>query len=107
MKIFPWLVAGVGVGIAAYIVSSQSSTQPTAQDESEYAAGRSRIWGAKQALAGTGTGLVGKLKGSWGSAIGDDSLADEGFADQMVGSVKKSAGEAAGVLGDTINDLNG
>ena len=99
MKIFPWLVAGVGVGVAAYVILSQSSVGMAGQEDLKYAAGRSKMWGAKQGLAGTGKGMVGKVKEGVGKALEDDDLANEGVGDQLIGTVKTSAGRAANALG--------
>jgi len=107
MKALPWFIAGVGVGIAAYVVLNQPGPQyTTGNDDVEYAAGRTTFWGSKQRLSGTGRGLVGKLKEGVGRVTGDDQLADQGIADQVAGAVKDTAGQAAQAVGQTIHELN-
>ena len=107
MRALPWVIAGVGVGIAAYIVLNQTGPQyATGDDDVEYAADRTALWGSKQRLSGTGAGLAGRLKEGVGRITGDGQLADEGVADQVVGAVKDTAGKAAQVAGQTIHDLN-
>ena len=107
MKALPWILAGIGVGIATYVVLNQPGPQyATGNDDVEDAAAKTSLWGSKQRLSGTGGTLVGKLKEGVGRATGDDQLADEGVADQVVGAVKNTAGDAAHALGETIHQLN-
>jgi uncharacterized protein YjbJ (UPF0337 family) len=107
MKALAWIMAGVGVGIAAYIVLNQPGLQSaTGDDDVEYAAGRTTLWGSKQRVAGTGGGLAGKLKEGIGRATGDEQLTNEGVTEQVVGSVKNAAGKVAQTAGQTIHDLN-
>ena len=107
MKALPWIIAGAGAGIAAYIVLNNPGPRyATGNDDVEYAADRTTFWGSKQRLFGRGGGLVGKLKEGAGRATGDDQLADEGVTDQVVGAVKDAAGGFAQAAGQTIHDLN-
>jgi uncharacterized protein YjbJ (UPF0337 family) len=107
MKTLTWILAGVGVGLAAYLVLNQPGPQySTGDDDVENFADDTSFWGTKQRLAGTGRGLAGKVKEGVGRAAGDDQLATEGIADQVVGSVRDTAGKAAHAVGETINDLN-
>lgn len=107
MKALPWVIAGVGVGLAAYFVLNQPGAQfATGNDDVEDAAGKTANWGSKQRLKGTGGGLVGKIKEGVGRATGDDQLASEGVADQAMGAVKDAAGQAAHAVADTIHNLN-
>jgi uncharacterized protein YjbJ (UPF0337 family) len=107
MKALPWLIAGVGFGLAAYFVLNQPGPQyATGNDDIEDAAGRTTFWGSKQRVRGAGRDLVGKLKEGAGRIAGDDDLAGEGVADQVIGAVKDTAGQAAQTVGETIHDLN-
>jgi uncharacterized protein YjbJ (UPF0337 family) len=107
MKALTWVIAGVGAGIAAYIVLNQPGPQyASGDDDVEYVAGRATFWGSKQRISGAGSGLAGKLKEGIGRATGNERLEGEGFADQVAGTVKETAGEAAQVAGQTIHDLN-
>jgi uncharacterized protein YjbJ (UPF0337 family) len=107
VKTFAWIVAGIGVGIAAYVVLNQPGPQyATGNDDVEDAAGRATLWGSKQRLYGTGGDLAGKVKEGIGRITGDDQLADEGVTDQVVGAVKDTAGRVAQAAGQTIHDLN-
>ena len=107
MKTFPWIFVGVGFGVLAYIVLNQPGPQyATGDGDVEYAAGKTTLWGSKQRLKGAGGSLAGKIKEGLGQATGDDQLANEGAADQLVGAIKDTAGKAAQVAGQTIHDLN-
>jgi uncharacterized protein YjbJ (UPF0337 family) len=107
MKALPWVIAGAGVGIAAYVVLNQPGPQyATGNDDVEYAAGRTSFWGSKQRLSGTGRGLAGRVKEGVGRVTGDDQLADQGVADQVAGAVKDTAGQAAQAVGQAIHELN-
>jgi uncharacterized protein YjbJ (UPF0337 family) len=107
MKAFPWIFVGIGFGVLAYIVLNQPGPRyATGDDDVEYAAGRTTLWGSKQRLAGTGRGVAGRIKEDLGQATGNDQLANEGAGDQLVGAIKDTAGKAAQVAGQTIHDLN-
>jgi uncharacterized protein YjbJ (UPF0337 family) len=107
MKALPWVIAGAGVGIAAYVVLNQPGPRyATGNDDVEYAAGRTSFWGSKQRLSGTGRGLAGRVKEGVGRVTGDDQLADQGVADQVAGAVKDTAGQAAQAVGQAIHELN-
>ena len=107
MKALSWGIAGVAVAFVAYIVLNQPGPQyATGDDDVEYAAGRTALWGSKQRLSGTGRGLAGRLKEGIGRAAGNDQLAGEGIGDQVAGAVKDTAGKVAQAAGQTINDLN-
>lgn len=107
MKAFAWIFAGVGFGVLAYIVLNQPGPEyVTGNDDLEYAAGKTTLWGSKQRLAGTGGGLAGRAKEGLGQAIGDDQLAAEGAADQAVGAIKDTAGKAAQAAGQALHEVN-
>jgi uncharacterized protein YjbJ (UPF0337 family) len=107
MKGLTWLLAGVGVALAAYIVLNQPGPQyATGDDDVEYAADRTALWGSKQRVSGTGGRLAGRLKEGLGRATGSDQLAGEGVADQLAGAVKDTAGKVAQAAGQTIHELN-
>jgi uncharacterized protein YjbJ (UPF0337 family) len=107
MKALAWVITGVGAGIAAYIVLNQPGPRyATGNDDVEYAAGRTTLWGSKQRISGVGGGLAGKLKEGIGRATGNEQLAGDGVTDQIAGAVKETAGKAAQAAGQTIHDLN-
>lgn len=107
MKGFTWLIAGVGLALAAYVVLNQPGPRyATGNDDVEDAADRTALWGSKQRLSGTGGRLAGRLKEGLGRATGDDRLAGEGVADQVAGAVKDTAGQVAQAAGETIHELN-
>jgi uncharacterized protein YjbJ (UPF0337 family) len=107
MKALGWILAGLGVGLVTYIVFNQPGPQyATGNDDIEDAAGKTSLWGSKQRITGAGTSLVGKLKEGVGQATGDPDLADEGVADQVIGAVKDTAGQAAHAVGATIHEMN-
>ncbi len=108
MRALPWIVAGVGVSVAAYFVLNQPGPQfATGNGNIEDAAGKPAFWGSKQRVRGTGGGLVEKLKEGVGRATGDDQLETEGLVEQAVGTVRDTAGQAAHAVADTIHELNG
>jgi uncharacterized protein YjbJ (UPF0337 family) len=107
MRAFPWLIAGVGLGLAAYFVSNQPGPQyATGNDDIEDAAGKTAFWGSKQRVKGTGRSLGGKLKEGIGHVTGDDQLETEGVVDQVAGTVQDAAGQAAHAVADSIHELN-
>jgi uncharacterized protein YjbJ (UPF0337 family) len=107
MKALTWVIAGVGAGIAAYIVLNQPGPQyATGDNDVEYAAGRTTLWGSKQRISGIGGGLAGKLKEGVGRVTGDEQLAGDGVTDQIAGAVKETAGKAAQTVGQTLHELN-
>ena len=107
MKSFPWIVAGVAVGFAAWLVLNPPSPQyTTGSADLDDAADRTGLWGSKQRLTGKGRSFVGKMKEGFGRATGDYDLADEGVVDQISGTVKDAAGQAAHAVSNTIRDLN-
>src|ERR1700692_2462842 len=107
MKALTWVIAGVGAGIAAYIILNQPGPRySTGDDDVEFAADRATLWGSKQRFYGTGSGVAGKVKESIGRITGDEQLAGEGVVDQVAGAVKDTAGKAAQAVGQTVHDLN-
>ena len=107
MKVLAWLMAGVGAGIAAYIILNQPGPRyATGDGDVEYGADRAALWGSKQRVYGAGTGLAGKVKEGIGRITGDDQLAVEGVVDQAAGAVKDTAGKVAQAVGQTVHDLN-
>jgi uncharacterized protein YjbJ (UPF0337 family) len=107
MKRFAWVIAGVSVAVAAYIVLIQPGSEYMSdEDEVDYAADRTSLWGTKQRFSGTGGRLVGRVKEGLGKAAGNDQLAGEGVADQVAGAVQDTAGKVAQVAADTVHELN-
>lgn len=105
MKAFPWIIAGIAFGAAAYYLAN--APQPRYADRDvEDAANESSLWGGKQRVKGTGGTLLGKAKEGFGHATGNDSLEAEGVGDQVVGEVKDAAGKVAGAVGDTLHEWN-
>lgn len=104
MKVFPWIVAGVGIGLAVYVI--QNAPAPQSADGVDDAAAKASGWGAKQRVKGTGGSLVGKLKEGVGNATGDDELAGKGVLDQAVGTVKDAAGQVASAVGEGLHQAN-
>jgi uncharacterized protein YjbJ (UPF0337 family) len=102
----PWILAGIGVGfVLAYVTLSEPQTE-TGWDSAENAADRAWRWGSKARLSGAGRNAAGRFKEGVGRVLGDNDLADEGVADQFVGTVKSEAGELAQAVGETIHNLN-
>ncbi len=107
MKALPWLLAGVGAGIAAYYILNQPGPQyATGNDDIEDAARGVSSWGSKQRITGAGGDIVDKVKEGVGRITGNDEVAGEGVFEQVAGAVKDTVGEAAQAAGETIHELN-
>jgi len=108
MKGLPWIGVGVGVGAdLAYVMLNVPRPQTeTGWASVQNAANKAWRWGSKARLSGAGTNTVGRFKEGLGRVLGDNDLADEGVADQLVGTVKTGAGTLAHAVGETIHDLN-
>jgi len=107
MKALPWILAAVGIGVAAYVVANTPGPQyATGNDDVESAARKTSQWGSKKRVTGTGTRLGGKIKQGLGNLTGNPDLADQGVGDQIAGSVKDAAGAVAQAAGQTLHDLN-
>jgi uncharacterized protein YjbJ (UPF0337 family) len=107
MKTFPWILAAVGLGVAAYVVMNTPGPEyASGNDDIENAARKTAAWGSKNRIKGTGTNLRGKLKEGIGNLTGDPDLANEGLVDQVAGSVKDAAGAVAQAAGETIHEFN-
>lgn len=107
MKSLPWLIAAVGIGVAAYVVMNTPGPEySTGNDSVEGAARRTSQWGSKNRVGGTGNSVVGKLKEGVGRVTGNADLQNEGVGDQVAGSVKNAAGTVAQAAGQTLHDLN-
>ncbi len=107
MKSLPWILAAVGLGVAAYVVMNTPGPEyATGNDSIEDAARRTAAWGSKNRITGTGTNLGGKLKEGIGNLTGNPDLADEGVVDQVAGSLKDAAGSVAQAAGQTLHEFN-
>jgi uncharacterized protein YjbJ (UPF0337 family) len=104
----PWIVAGIGAGIAAtYFLMNQPRLQSdTSYDSVEEGAARTFGWGSKARVTGAGRNIVGRMKEGVGRLTGRDDIAGEGVMDQAEGSVRNAAGTVAQAAGETIHDLN-
>lgn len=107
MKTLAWLTAGVGIGLATYLIMNAPQPQyATGSDDMEDAARRTSGWGSKHRLTGTGSDMVGRVKEGLGNLTGNDRLANEGAADQLAGSAESGVGKFAQAAGQTLHDLN-
>lgn len=107
MKPLLWFAAGIGLSLAAFLILTSPEPQyETGSTDVERAARKASGWGAKQRVEGTGTGLLGKVKEGLGNLSGDEQLAGQGIGDQVAGTAKKVAGEAAQAAGQVLHDLN-
>jgi uncharacterized protein YjbJ (UPF0337 family) len=103
----PWILAGIGIGFAAYILLNTPGPEySTGSDDLEDAARGTSHWGSKKRVSGSGQGLVGKAKEGIGNLVDNDDLAGEGVLDQATGAVKDAAGQVAQAAGQTLHDLN-
>ncbi len=107
MKSLPWILAALGLGVAAYVVINTPGPEyATGNDSIESAARKTSAWGSKNRVTGKGTNLGGKIKEGIGNLTGNPNLADEGLADQVAGSLKDAAGSVAQAAGQTIHEFN-
>lgn len=107
MKAVPWIIAGMGVGLATYFFLNRSGPEYVAgSDDVDGAAEKAVAWGTKRRIFGAGHSVAGKLKTRLGEVIGDDNLSAQGAAEQIGGAIENSSGQAAQVIGQTIHDLN-
>lgn len=108
MKGLPWIIAGVGIGVAVTLVLFNESQPDYAAgyDGVEGAARKSFGWGAKKQAEGKVGSFAGAVKEGVGKLTGNEDLADEGTADRVVGDVKDAAGHLGQAVGQTIHDLN-
>ncbi|MDQ2833749.1 MAG: CsbD family protein [Acidobacteriota bacterium] len=108
MKALPWILVGVGVGIATTVLLFNGSGPEyfTGYDGVESAARKSFGWGAKQQAEGKVGSFAGAIKRGVGQLTGNEDLANEGTADRVAGGVKDAAGQLGQAVGQTIHDLN-
>ncbi len=107
MKTFAWLAAGIGLGLAIYLIANAPEAQyATGSDDLEDAARSTAGWGTKQRATGLGANVAGRVKEGLGNLTGNQNLADEGVVDQFAGNVKEGAGKFAQAAGQTLHDLN-
>ena len=106
MKALPWIVAGIGVGILAYIAfANRELWYVIESDGIEKAARKTFGWGTRQRAAGTGGQVIGKLKEGLGRVSGDGDLAAVGLADQIGGAARGAVGSVAQAAAEMMHDL--
>lgn len=107
MKTIAWLAAGIGIGLAVYLIANGQEPQyATGSDNVEGAARNASGWGTKQRATGMGSNVVGRVKEGIGNFTGNPDLADEGVGDQVEGNVREGVGKFAQAAGQTLHDLN-
>ena len=108
MKALPWIIAGVGIGVGVTILLFNDSEPDyaTGYNGVERAARKTFNWGTRRQAEGKVGSVAGAIKEGVGRLTGDDEMADEGAADQVVGNVKDAAGQLGQAVGETIHDLN-
>ncbi len=103
----PWIIAIATLGTAAYVIINLPQTQTSGSNpDVDTAANKTSAWGTKQRVTGTGGDLLGKLKEGVGNVTGDSQMQGEGAVDQVVGTVKDAAGQAAHAVSDTLHEAN-
>ncbi len=96
MKKLPWIVGGVGVGLAAFVLVRRIAPgYADAGSDIDHASGKMSLWGWKARLKGKGTSLAGGLKEKTGHALNNEQLVAEGLGDKAVGAVENTAGHAS------------
>lgn len=107
MKAFPWILAAVGLGVAAYVLANSTGPEyETGYNSVEDAARKTAHWGSKSRITGAGTNLAGKIKEGVGNLTGNADLANQGAVDQVAGSLKDAAGSVAQAAGKTLHEFN-
>ena len=108
MKTVLWLAGLSALGFVAYVILTNNdlSGRLQASNDVDEAGNQIGSWGTKQRVTGTGSQLGGKLKEGLGQLTGDEQTETSGVVDQVTGSVKDAAGQAAHAVEDTIHDLN-
>jgi uncharacterized protein YjbJ (UPF0337 family) len=108
MRALPWIIAGVGIGVGVTILLFNESEPDyaTGYDGVEHAARKTFGWGTKKRAEGKVRSFAGTIKEDVGRLTGDNQMADEGAADQVLGNVKDAAGQFGHAVGETIHDLN-
>ncbi len=107
MKTFGWLFAGIGIGLAVYLVANAPQPEyATGSDNLEDAARNTAGWGMKQRAKGLGSNIAGRVKEGLGNLTGNPDLAGSGVADQVAGDLREGAGKFAQAAGQTLHDLN-
>ena len=107
MKAMPWIVAGLGVGIAAYVVADRLA--PAYADLGnvvENASGKLSLWGWKERLLGKGKGVAGRVKEQTGKVLHNEHLVAEGLQDRIVGKVDGAAGYASVRAGEALHVMD-
>jgi uncharacterized protein YjbJ (UPF0337 family) len=107
MKTLLWLTAGVGLGLAGYMILNMPGPRyATGSEDVEDTARSVTGWGTKQTVKGATGNLLGRVKERVGNFAGDNDLADQGVGDQVAGAARKTAGKFAKAAGQTLHDLN-
>ncbi|HEX4154304.1 MAG TPA: CsbD family protein [Acidobacteriaceae bacterium] len=104
-----WLTAGVGLGIAAYLIFNTPAPRYATGSEDEDVEDAARAtahWGTRQKARGAGSDVLGRVKQGIGNLTGSDQLADEGTGDRIAAAVQHTAGDVAQAAGQTLHDLN-
>lgn len=104
MKKLPWIVGGVGAGLAAYFLVNRIAPEyADVGSDIENASGKMSLWGWKARIKGKGTSLVGALKERAGQALNNEQLVAEGLGDKAVGAVEDTAGHASQKVGEALH----
>jgi uncharacterized protein YjbJ (UPF0337 family) len=109
MRVLPWIVAGVGIGVGVTLLARLMDEEPdyaTGYDGVERAAQKTFGWGTKARVRGTADSVIGAVKEGVGRFTGNDNLAGEGSLQRAVGDVTDAAGTLGHAVGETIHDLN-
>ena len=103
----PWIIAIAALGTAVYVLVNAPQQQSAGADpDVDKAASKTGTWGTKQRVKGTGGDLLGQAKEGIGNVTGDKQMQGEGVVDQVVGTVKDAAGQAAHAVSDTLHESN-
>lgn len=105
---FPWIVGGVGLGLAAYLMMRDAEASPVAGGASggvRHVANRATIWGDKHRVMGAAAQALGAVKEGVGEALGEGGLAADGAVDHAAGTLLNATSKLADAAGKTLREM--
>ena len=116
MKGLPWILAGIGVGIAVtFVLFVDSRSEPEPAYDIPYdglftdVARKTFAWGTRKQSEGKVSSFAGAVRQRAGKGTGNltnkQDPAAEGAADNVAGNLKDAAGQVGEAAGQTIHEL--
>jgi uncharacterized protein YjbJ (UPF0337 family) len=101
MRLTPWIIESISVGIVVHILQRKQGLVPL----DDYAESDLNVWGAKQRMSGALQEIGGTLEKTAAEFTGDDRLSLEGVVDQIAGGIRVTAGKATQAVHHKICEL--